>query len=140
MKKEESCYIAGPISFVDIKSKRDNLEMFLKCDEYLSSHFPNWKLLNPAKFEVQNTWHGNLDSDVRLILDEKPKHIVLLPHWQFSPGAKIEACVCSILMKSNIYLFEYSTHERCYHLVKLKNFKISYQFDFDNLYKMPLIR
>ena len=132
----EFCYIAGPISFINIKSRIENLDEFIECEKYLHYHFPKWQILNPAKFEVQDTWAGNLKSDVRLILEKDPKHIVLLPNWQFSIGAIIESCICSNLIKSNVYLYRINETDKCPHLIKLKNFKTSYSYEFDTLFKL----
>ena len=133
--KKECCYIAGPLSFTEIHINIINRQMFIRCEEFLKEKFPKWTLLNPVRWETKTKWYNNLHRDIEVILINKPKHIVLLPHWEFSQGAKTEVSLCRLLFKSNVYLFEYNYIETHDHLVKLKNFKISFNYDFDKLFR-----
>ena len=87
-------YISGPMSgFPEL-----NYPAFFEAEKFLEQRFT--KVLNPAKLELDKdqepSWENWMRKALCMMLAEAT-HIVLLPGWEISKGAKFELQTAEVL-------------------------------------------
>ena len=79
-------YLSGPVSGIaDFKAR------FSRAAALIASIHPSIEVLNPVDFEGDSawTWGEWMVLDLTM-LQKKATHIVFLPGWKGSPGARVE--------------------------------------------------
>jgi len=80
--KAKRVYISGPMTGYD----DFNYPAFFAAEDRLKGW--GYKVINPARNQMQNTWHGYLRLDIKQMMDCDA--IYMLSGWESSKGSNIE--------------------------------------------------
>lgn len=107
-------YLSGPINSTtpDGLDSAGHKEVFADVQRFMGRNYGNWQIVNPVEVGTKcvdpkcgpfdgHSWNCWLKADLKAMLDCET--IIMLPHWQHSPGANLEKMVADAVGMTVVY-------------------------------------